>query len=622
MRKSVMLSIAVLVSLISVAGFVSEAAAADYLSPCAMAAARDGKTIYIAESDARQVAVFDVASLKVVKTVPVKWNPTGLAVSADGTRLIVTCASPYGKVCIVDAKAAKVSKTIPVGHGTCGPALSPDGRLAYVCNRFNNEVAVLDVNEAKVLALVPVGREPISAAVTPDGKLLLVANHLSKGPGDVNYVGSNVSIMDTATRKVVATVKLPSGSVGLRGICVAPDGKYAYVTHILARFHMPTTQLERGWMNTNAMSIIDTAGRKLVNTVLLDDVDKGAANPWGVTCTADSKSICVTHAGTQELSVIDAPGLMAKLAKLPEKIDPTKAVNYTAASLSQEDVPNDLSFLVGLRRRIRLAGNGPRSVVVIGTKAYVAEYFTDTLSVVDLTVKARSDVKQVALGPKPKISQVRQGEIFFHDASLCFQTWQSCSSCHPDIRTDGLNWDLLNDGIGNPKSTKSMLLAHKTPPAMVTGVRASAEVAVRAGIHHIQFAVRPEKDAQAIDAFLKSVKPMPSPHLVDGKLSEAARRGEKLFNNAKVGCAACHPAPLYTTLKKYNVGSRGKLSRVDEFDTPTLIECWRTGPYLHDGRAVTLTDMLTKHNPGDKHGATSHLSKQQIADLVEFVLSL
>ena len=27
-----------------------------------------------------------------------------------------------------------------------------------------------------------------------------------------------------------------------------------------------------------------------------------------------------------------------------------------------------------------------------------------------------------------------------------------------------MNWNLLNDGMGNPKNVKSMLLAHATPP--------------------------------------------------------------------------------------------------------------------------------------------------------------
>ena len=65
---------------------------------------------------------------------------------------------------------------------------------------------------------------------------------------------------------------------------------------------MPTTQVERGWMNTNAMTIIDVTTMKVLNTVLLDDTELGAANPWGVACTADGKYICVAHSGTHELS--------------------------------------------------------------------------------------------------------------------------------------------------------------------------------------------------------------------------------------------------------------------------------------------------------------------------------
>jgi cytochrome c peroxidase len=58
------------------------------------------------------------------------------------------------------------------------------------------------------------------------------------------------------------------------------------------------------------------------------------------------------------------------------------------------------------------------------------------------------------------------------------------------------------------------------------------------------------------------------------------------------------------------------------FDTPTLVEVWRTAPYLHDGRAAAMTDVLRKHNAGDKHGKTSGLTEQEIDDLTAFILSL
>ena len=37
------------------------------------------------------------------------------------------------------------------------------------------------------------------------------------------------------------------------------------------------------------------------------------------------------------------------------------------------------------------------------------------------------------------------------------------------------------------------------------------------------------------------------------------------------------------------------------YDTPSLIEAYRTAPYYHDGRAATIKDALTKHDTG-KHG--------------------
>ena len=52
------------------------------------------------------------------------------------------------------------------------------------------------------------------------------------------------------------------------------------------------------------------------------------------------------------------------------------------------------------------------------------------------------------------------------------------STVGPDARADALNWDLLNDGIGNPKNTRSMLHSHRLPPVMITGIRAKAEDAV------------------------------------------------------------------------------------------------------------------------------------------------
>ena len=58
------------------------------------------------------------------------------------------------------------------------------------------------------------------------------------------------------------------------------------------------------------------------------------------------------------------------------------------------------------------------------------------------------------------------------------------------------------------------------------------------------------------------------------------------------------------------------------FDTPTLVEIWRSPPYLHDGSATTLRQVIVDQNRGDQHGATSTFKPAQIDDLVAYLLSL
>ena len=601
----------------------------DYLSPSALVADEQAGKLYIAQTTAKQVAVFEISTGAVIKTYSLQAEPSGLALSIEQSRLYVTCISPKGKVKVVNLNNGRIIKTLPAGHTPAAPVLSSNGKTLYVCNRFDNNVSVIDLASNKQIAKIPVLREPVAAAITPDDRFLFVNNHLPAGVANKGNVASAVSVIDTTSNKVIYTIELPNGSTALQGICISPDGRYAYATHILGRYTVPTTQLERGWINTNALSIIDVTNKELFETVLLDDVDYGAANPWAVGCTNDNKYVCVTHAGTDELSIIEITALLDKIGKYhaDEKKSQSRATGqYSYGSYGGIDsrplsnIPNELSFLYGIRQRIKLRGKGPRALSIIGAKIYIAEYFTDSLTLVDLSKKAYNKTTALSLGSSPQMSQIRRGEMLFHDASLCFQHWQSCASCHPGgARVDALNWDLLNDGLGNPKNTKSLLLAHRTPPAMITGVRGNAEDAVRAGFRHILFAVRPEEEVNSIDEYLKSLKPVPSPYLVKGKLSASAKRGRKIFNTA--GCLSCHKGNLLTDLKQYDVGTGDGLDKDRKFDTPSLIEVWRTAPYLYDGRAATIEEVLSIFNADDKHGTTSNLSLTDFEDLANFVLS-
>jgi hypothetical protein len=54
------------------------------------------------------------------------------------------------------------------------------------------------------------------------------------------------------------------------------------------------------------------------------------------------------------------------------------------------------------------------------------------------------------------------------------------------------------------------------------------------------------------------------------------------------------------------------------WDTPTLVEVWRTAPYLFDGRAATMQEVFSIH----RHGIDRKVSRKEIEALTEFVNSL
>lgn len=577
-------------------------------SPVALAALSDS-AVLAALQGTRALARVDLDAGRVTQRWDLPLPPSGLALDAARARVYVTGDAPDGRLLRLNLRSGQLEASVPVGHSPTAPVLSGDGKTLYLCNRFSDTLRILDTASLRETGRIALKREPLAAALTPDGALLVVASHLPAMPATAEHVAAVVSLVETSSRRVT-TVLLPHGSTSTRGVCVSPDGKYAYVTHTLARFQLPTTQLERGWMNTSAVSIIDLAARRLLTAVLLDGVKEGAANPWGVVGSADGARLYVAHAGTHEVSVLDRPGLHARLDALARG---APADDFPA---TLDEVPTDLCFLVGLRQRLRLPGNGPRALALAGTRLVAGQYFSDDLAVIAQEKAGGAAPRSLPLGPALPPTPERLGEQYFNDARLCFQHWQSCASCHPDGRTDGLTWDLLNDGIGNPKSTRNMLHAHRMTPVMSLGRRGTAEKAVRSGLRTILLAVPSEEVAVPMDAYLKALTPIPSPRLLEGRLSPAAERGKLVFH--KTDCVRCHAGSLGTDGKSHDVGTGQAMDRSQSFVTPRLTEIWRTAPYLHDGSAATPGDAFSRC--GGKQAAD--LSAAEKADLIEYLLSL
>jgi cytochrome c peroxidase len=240
---------------------------------------------------------------------------------------------------------------------------------------------------------------------------------------------------------------------------------------------------------------------------------------------------------------------------------------------------------------------------------------------------------------------VLQGKILFYSAlqPMVGRRWISCSSCHPDGDADGRTWQ-NPEGLRNTQSLAGMAWTHPIHWSADRDEVQDFEHTIRGELMQgrglIKGDVQPSLGAgpnkglsEALDALAAYANthafPL-SPHAKNG-LSEAAKRGREIFFSSETACAMCHTGPFYTDsrpdrefiLHDVGTGDDDPSEKIGpKFDTPTLLGIYRTAPYLHHGRAATLEEVLTKHNLDDRHGRTSHLSAEQIADLVEFLRAL
>ena len=350
---------------------------------------------------------------------------------------------------------------------------------------------------------------------------------------------------------------MPSGTTNLRGVAISPDGRWAYVVHTMGKFMLPTTQLDRGWVNTNALTIVDVKGASVYCTMLLDLLSEGAADPWGVALSKDGKTLWVTLAGAQQIAKVDLGRLHPLLeGKVPKANTPNLApadlefarrlevmepyrnagVQNTWFDIATDPKKRDLLatdltalHVAEVMTRATLGeAKGPRGLALSpdGSRLAVAAYFSGQVLTLDSATLAATGA--VDLGPQKPVDDARRGEMIFHDGTYCFQHWLSCSTCHPSARSDGLSWDLVDDGMGNLKSTRNLLLAQCRSPLMARGVRGGLEDATIAGFKHILFRQPESPDVAAVDQYVRSLEPLASPRLVNGQLSRSgtARQGD------------------------------------------------------------------------------------------------
>lgn len=577
-----------------------------YISPSGIAL--KGDSMFVSDATSNKLYKLNEEG-KVLRSYSFEKPVNGVYVEGDNVYALV--GELAGDVYRFDSSLTLLSQA-EVGH-TPIDAITVNGKV-YVVNRFSNSVTVLTEDLSEVITTIDLseGRETVAIAYA-QGKIF-VACHLASGKATDEVVSSDVFVIDPETDTVKNRIELLDGTDSIKDIAVSSDGRYIYLSNIFARYTYPTSQLDRGWINTNGITVVDAAEETVYAGFLIDSIEYGASNPWGIDVIGegeDARIVCAIS-GLAQISIINEKQMFDKLAR----------VANGDFSYGIEKVVDHVEFSADFSKRVSVGGNGVREVLLTeeyGTQyAYLTQYFDGTITKIALDADEYGEYESelYMIGSQGAPTPERIGEILWYDGNYCYQAWESCASCHPDARADALNWDNLNDGLGNPKQAKSMLYSHRTPPEMITGARDTAEIAVRKGMQFIQFNTMEEDLLVCIDDYLRSLAPVQSPYLNrDGTLTESAKRGKELFTS--YNCASCHSGPFYTDLQMHKSDTLNidDTWETRDFDTPTLVEIWRTAPYGFNGGFATMEEAVKFFTPDGT-------PEQDIKDLSNYILSI
>jgi YVTN family beta-propeller protein len=155
------------------------------VSPYEIALAADGKRLFVSNWGEKTVSVVDVASQKVIKTLPVGFNPNDMLLAADG-RLFVACSNE-NTVYVIDTRTLEVMQVIstalypkaPEGSTPNSLALDARRKLLFVANADNNDVAVVDVHKretSQVVGFIPAGWYPSALVLSEAGQALYIGS--------------------------------------------------------------------------------------------------------------------------------------------------------------------------------------------------------------------------------------------------------------------------------------------------------------------------------------------------------------------------------------------------------------------------------------------------------------
>jgi hypothetical protein len=603
----------------------------------ALTTSADGAALYAVLADEGLVARADptdgAVDLLALDDAPSRLTRLGdtLLVTLRGARAIVVLEDDGGALVEVDRVAT--------GAEPLGIVASPDGDRVWVALHGQDEVHELDADLAFVRAFAVAGR-PSWLAVHPSGASLYV---VSGAGGTITWFD-----LDEAAPAGVPIDLPPVGGAGREGDldftrrltgdpAVRFDGGELavpglWVDNTSPPRHTDEEQAQRdpaeGYARIGLGLSPNNPGVVFVGL----DPDTGAplagtarfryATSEATPVAADTRQVVRSFLGAVTYSpdgALVAAAMEGSRLVVVLPADPTVEwaglggfTDGPGATLVTEDGPRGLAWGPGGAWVLNAFALSVAALPIDAARAGLDE---------QAAAGARYDTALVAapglvLTPPVLEPTLQQGRLLFSTAVDPHMSTPaaglSCSTCHFEGREDGLSWPDY-DTVGRQTKTLAGPISLSPPFTWTQDVMTVADE-VRA-TSQVRLGGRDATQAE-LDAVAAWIEHTPeADHAARGAATPAVERGRVLFADPDVGCAACHYGDRYSDQLRHT------LYGLADVDTPSLIGIAATLPYLHDGAAPTLRDVLEGARDGSM-GDTSALSDADLEDLEAFLRSL
>ena len=602
-------------------GVIAKLINEDYLSPYNMAVSPDGSKLYVIAQDGNSLLVVDTQTNKVIDKIAVGEKPHSVVIKNDGNTAFVS-NQWADNLYEIDLSSSKIVDTLKTGSGPAELIFSPDEKFLYVVDSYSSEVSIINLQTKTEIKRLMAGNNPVAAVFSPDGNQVYVTSRRTLPMDYGTPPVTELTVIDAASQRVKER-KMFDNAYLMENAAFTPSGDLAIATLIRPKNLIPSVQVERGWMMTHGIGIIESGNEGRIIQLLTDEPNAYYSDPFDIVITPDGQKAFISHSGVDIITVIDLNEIRTLLAEsTQEKLD------YYANHLGISS-----RYVI---KRISTGAN-PKGLVLSpdGKQLYVAERLEDKIAVI--STETLEIINSIDLNGPSRITVARQGRRLFNNSGHTFQNQYGCYTCHPDSHEDGLVYNMAGADMGrNLANTQTLRDIGDIPPYKWNGKNSS--IYKQDGMRFSTILTRTESfnydDLDALVAYIVTgIKNPPNlRYNPAGDLTDAQKRGKKIFYRTHTNCgkeipvenqcATCHPPPFFTNMQMADVGT---LSDTDDpmlFDAPQLNNIYESAPYLHDGSAATLEELWTKFNDEDKHGVANDMMKDQLNDLVEYLKSI